>query len=62
MFVVRVTPKHSKVRREMKRFFNEDNARSYAEKLLRSFRGGVAEVIDESDNGFIRSIICIGRG
>ena len=60
MFVVHVTPKHSKVRREMKRFFNEDNARSYAEKLLRSFRGGVAEIMDDREGAFIRSTICSG--
>lgn len=58
MFVVHVTPRNSKVRREMKRFYSEDNARSYAERLLKAFFGCTVEIMDEREGSFIRSTIC----
>lgn len=61
MYSVQITPKRSKMRREVARFSNEDQARAYAEKKLTAYKGAVAEVFDESDGGFIRSTICLWR-
>ena len=62
MYAVQITAKRSLVRQEVGKFTHEEDARACAERKLKGYRGGVAEVIDESDGGFIRSIICIGRG
>lgn len=61
MFSVQITPKNSKMRREVARFTNEDQARACAERTLAGHKGAVAEVFDESEGGFIRSTMCIGR-
>lgn len=61
VFSVQITPKRSKMRREVARFSNEDQARAYAEKKLAGYKDAVAEVFDESDGGFIRSTIYLWR-
>jgi len=61
MFTVHVTPLNSDTRREVGRFDNEDVARACAEKKLKGYRFGLAEVINEHDGGFPCSTIYIGR-
>jgi len=61
MYSVQITPKRSRVRREVARFNDEDQARAYAERKLAGYKGAVAEVFDESEGGFIRSTLYLGR-
>lgn len=61
VFSVQITSKRSKVRREIARFYDEDQARAFAEKRLTAYKDAVAEIINESEGGFIRSTLCLGR-